>query len=203
MKAELKSLENEYDRLLVLYTKERQPKTLVMDPKEEMPEVIVDEKVAVEDIDYKVVEQEDPTLPAGVRKVKVAGQKGQERIKTTKFIVNGEVLDTKVDETVLRDAVDEIVLVGTKKVTTLVYPPKNPKGGKDGTSKDGINLLGNGGSQTPNGQTTVARNTATPGQTLPNTGDNSRVARQLALGGYGLLASLGLAGVVAKRKRGE
>ena len=40
------------------------------------------------------------------------------------------------------------------------------------------------------------------GKELPNTGTNSRVERQLALyGGYGLLASLGLAGIVTRRRR--
>ena len=40
------------------------------------------------------------------------------------------------------------------------------------------------------------------GKELPNTGTNSRVERQLALyGGYGLLASLGLAGMITRRRR--
>ena len=40
------------------------------------------------------------------------------------------------------------------------------------------------------------------GKELPNTGTNSRVERQMALyGGYGLLASLGLAGMITRRRR--
>ena len=40
------------------------------------------------------------------------------------------------------------------------------------------------------------------GKELPNTGTNSRVERQMALyGGYGLLVSLGLAGIVTRRRR--
>ena len=40
------------------------------------------------------------------------------------------------------------------------------------------------------------------GKELPNTGTNSRVEGQLALyGGYGLLASLGLAGMITRRRR--
>ena len=40
------------------------------------------------------------------------------------------------------------------------------------------------------------------GKELPNTGTNSRVERQMALyGGYGLLASIGLAGMITRRRR--
>ena len=40
------------------------------------------------------------------------------------------------------------------------------------------------------------------GKELPNTGTNSRVERQMVLyGGYGLLASLGLAGMITRRRR--
>lgn len=40
------------------------------------------------------------------------------------------------------------------------------------------------------------------GKELPNTGTNSRVERQMALyGGYGLLVSLGLAGIATRRRR--
>lgn len=89
-----------------------------------------------------------------------------------------------------------------------VKPPKGdeikpPKNGEIKPPKNGgVELLNNGG-QTPRGGANRTGNNAGTGKALPNTGDNSRVARQLALGGYGLLASLGLAGFVVKRKRGE
>ena len=53
-------------------------------------------------------------------------------------------------------------------------------------------------------QSPVAKKTGQKpaGKELPNTGTNSRVERQLALyGGYGLLASLGLAGMITRRRR--
>ena len=53
-------------------------------------------------------------------------------------------------------------------------------------------------------QSPVAKKTGQKpaGKELPNTGTNSRVERQMALyGGYGLLASLGLAGMITRRRR--
>ena len=53
-------------------------------------------------------------------------------------------------------------------------------------------------------QSPVAKKTGQKpaGKELPNTGTNSRVDRQMALyGGYGLLASLGLAGMITRRRR--
>ena len=53
-------------------------------------------------------------------------------------------------------------------------------------------------------QSPVAKKTGQKpaGKELPNTGTNSRVERQMALyGGYGLLASIGLAGMITRRRR--
>ena len=53
--------------------------------------------------------------------------------------------------------------------------------------------------QSPGAEKTVQK---PAGKELPNTGTNSRVERQMALyGGYGLLASLGLAGMITRRRR--
>ena len=53
--------------------------------------------------------------------------------------------------------------------------------------------------QSPGAEKTVQK---PAGKELPNTGTNSRVERQMALyGGYGLLASIGLAGMITRRRR--
>ncbi|KXU16434.1 Hydroxymethylpyrimidine phosphate kinase ThiD [Streptococcus oralis] len=52
-----------------------------------------------------------------------------------------------------------------------------------------------------NRDSTVLSQSQSEKQELPNTGTNSRVARQMVLEGYGLLASLSLVGLVMKRRR--
>ncbi|MEZ7735275.1 SEC10/PgrA surface exclusion domain-containing protein [Gemella sp. 27098_8_149] len=109
--SELKDLEKEYNRLLQIYTNERMQEPPI-DPK---PFIDIKEEVKEEELDYRTVEQNDPTLEEGKRVVKVKGKKGRKSIKTITLSENGKVLDVVTQETILEDVVDEVVLVGTKK----------------------------------------------------------------------------------------
>ena len=74
-----------------------------------------DVDTAKEDIPFKTIEEKDPTLPFGERKVKVKGVLGERTITKTFEVINGKrVGNPKVDTKVTKEPVDEIVVVGTK-----------------------------------------------------------------------------------------
>lgn len=76
------------------------------------------EKVEYEEvIPYKTIYQEDPTLPAGTTKVKVTGVTGLKLVSSTVTRVNGEKEVHHIDSVeILDEAIDEVILKGTKKV---------------------------------------------------------------------------------------
>ena len=129
--SELKGLEKEYDHLLEIYTNERKQEPPI-DPK---PFIDIKEEVKEENVNYKTIEQNDPTLEEGKRVVKVKGKKGRKSIKKITLSENGKVLDLVTQETILEEVVDEVVLVGTKK------PGDNP--GNNPGDNSGDNPGGN------------------------------------------------------------
>ena len=129
--SELKDLEKEYNRLLQIYTNERKQEPPI-DPK---PFIDIKEEVKEENVNYKTIEQNDPTLEEGKRVVKVKGKKGRKSIKKITLSENGKVLDLVTQETILEEVVDEVVLVGTKK------PGDNP--GNNPGDNSGDNPGGN------------------------------------------------------------
>lgn len=162
--SELKDLEKEYDRLLEIYTNERKQEPPI-DPK---PIINIKEEVKEEDINYKTIEQNDSTLEEGKRVVKIKGKKGRKSIKTITLSENGKVLDVVTQETMLEEAVDEIVLVGTKK------PGDNPgdnHGGNPGENpgdKSEDKAPGSSNNQPDLQRPSVNTNGL---NTLPNTGE--------------------------------
>ena len=77
---------------------------------------------AKEDIPFKTIEEKDPTLPFGERKVKVKGVLGERTITKTYDVLNGKrVGEPKVDTKVTKEPVDEVVLVGTKVDEKVTY----------------------------------------------------------------------------------
>ena len=150
--SELKDLEKEYDRLLEIYTNERKQEP----PIERKPFIDIKEEVKKEDVNYKNIEQNDPTLEEGKRVVKVKGKKGRKSIKTITLSENGKVLDVVTQEMILEEVVDEVVLVGTK--TPGDNLDDNP-GDKPGSSNNQPNL------QRP-------RVNSNGLNTLPNTGES-------------------------------
>ena len=193
--SELKGLEKEYDRLLEIYTNERKQEPPI-DPK---PFINIKEEVKEEDVNYKTIEQNDPTLEEGKRVVKIKGKKGRKSIKTITLSENGKVLDVVTQETMLEEVVDEVVLVGTKK------PDDNSDGNprKNPGDKLGDNLGDKPGDKAPgssNNQPNLQSPRVYPNglKTLPNTGKSENGMTTVA----GLVA-LAVATRLRKKAKGN
>ena len=118
---ELVTLEEEYKDLL-----KRRISNLVHENSEK-PELTFTEEVKEEEIKFNVVEELDPSLKEGERVVKTPGVVGRKKIKATIFKANGNEVSRVVDsEEVLTKAVDEVVLVGTKKEVSPILPEQLP-----------------------------------------------------------------------------
>ena len=116
---ELVKLEEEYKDLL-----KRRISNLIQP---ENPELTFTEEVKEEEIKFSIVEELDPSLKEGERVVKTKGVTGRKKIKATIFKANGNEVSRVVDsEEVLTKAIDEIVLVGTKKEVSPILPEKLP-----------------------------------------------------------------------------
>lgn len=77
-------------------------------------------KVVETKIPYETIEEKDPTLPEGERKVKTPGKEGLKTVTTTYTLntENGEI--TPKEEVKDEPKVDEVILVGTKKKAAQV-----------------------------------------------------------------------------------
>lgn len=118
---ELVTLEEEYKDLL-----KRRISNLVHENSEK-PELTFTEEVKEEEIKFNVVEELDSSLKEGERVVKTKGVVGRKKIKATIFKANGNEVSRVVDsEEVLTKAIDEVVLVGTKKEVSPILPEQLP-----------------------------------------------------------------------------
>ena len=118
---ELVKLEEEYKDLL-----KRRISNLVHENPEK-PELTFTEEVKEEEIKFNVVEELDSSLKEGERVVKTKGVVGRKKIKATIFKANGNEVSRVVDsEEVLTKAIDEVVLVGTKKEVSPILPEQLP-----------------------------------------------------------------------------
>ena len=193
--SELKDLEKEYNRLLEIYTNERKQEPPIA-PK---PFIDIKEEIKEEDVNYKTIEQNDPTLEEGTRVVKVKGKKGRKSIKTITLSENGKVLDVVTQETMLEEVVDEVVLVGTKK------PGDNPGDNLGGNlRKNPGNKPGNNPGDKAPGSSNNQPNLQSPRvypnglKTLPNTGESENGMTTVA----GLVA-LAVAARLRKKAKGN
>ena len=126
---ELVKLEEEYKDLL----KRRIPNLI----QPENPELTFTEEVKEEEIKFSIVEELDPSLKEGERVVKTKGVTGRKKIKATIFKANGNEVSRVVDsEEVLTKAIDEVVLVGTKKEVSPILPEKLPPRKEDKKPED-------------------------------------------------------------------
>ena len=116
---ELVKLEEEYKDLL-----KRRISNLIQP---ENPELTFSEEVKEEEIKFNIVEELDPSLKEGERVVKTPGVVGRKKIKATIFKADGKEVGRVVDnEEVLTKAIDEVVLVGTKKEVSPILPEYLP-----------------------------------------------------------------------------
>lgn len=128
---ELVTLEEEYKDLL-----KRRISNLVNENPEK-PELTFSEEVKEEEIKFNVVEELDPSLKEGERVVKTPGVVGRKKIKATIFKADGKEVGRVVDsEEVLTKAIDEIVLVGTKKELPPILPENLPPRKEDNKPED-------------------------------------------------------------------
>ncbi len=65
-------------------------------------------------VKFKTVTKYDSTLASGKSKVSVEGVNGVKEVTTTKKLLNGKVVGTKVTEKVTKKAVNKVVVKGTK-----------------------------------------------------------------------------------------
>ena len=115
----LVKLEEEYKDLL-----KRRISNLIQP---ENPELTFSEEVKEEEIKFNIVEELDPSLKEGERVVKTPGVVGRKKIKATIFKADGKEVGHVVDnEEVLTKAIDEVVLVGTKKEISPILPEYLP-----------------------------------------------------------------------------
>ena len=122
-----------------------------------------------EAIKFETEERQVDTRKAGERVVVRKGQDGVKQIKTTQKYVNGKPAgDPKVEETVLRQPINEIVEVGTAQQTTTNN--QNPT-----TPNATPNTTQNGVTTSPTGQ--PVNNNATPG-TVTTTSQYVTIARK-------------------------
>ena len=116
---ELVTLEDEYKDLL-----KRRISNLIQ---LKNPELTFSEEVKEEEIKFNIVEELDPSRKEGERFVKTPGVVGRKKVKATIFKADGKEVGRVVDsEEVLTKAIDEVVLVGTKKEVSPILPEKLP-----------------------------------------------------------------------------
>ncbi len=116
---ELVTLEDEYKDLL-----KRRISNLIQ---LKNPELTFSEEVKEEEIKFSIVEELDPSRKEGERFVKTPGVVGRKKVKATIFKADGKEVGRVVDsEEVLTKAIDEVVLVGTKKEVSPILPEKLP-----------------------------------------------------------------------------
>lgn len=185
LEKQIKDLEKEYARLLAIYTTERNPGGTQFDPNE-LPHIDIEETTRNEDIDFKVIEQNDDTLEVGKRVVKRVGRKGHKVVKVMKFTENGILKAIKEEVVETEDAIDEIVLVGTKKPVNTIpgtKPGTNP-GDNQGT-KPSVNPETKPGTNPGNQPSSTIQ-----AKQLPATGDTT--TSTTIFGIAGLLTAFGL-----------
>ena len=145
------------------------------------PVVTTKEETKTEDVAFQTKEVTNPDLPEGSRQVKTAGKKGVRTIVYTVTYTDGvETGRVEKSSTITTPAVDEIVEVGTKKVT-----PTTTNGDKNDTA-----ITGNQAESTKKEETASQDK-----KVLPSTG----TASTSLLSMIGLFIA-GLVGFVVRKK---
>ena len=149
-KADLTNKQTQLEEDIKLYTKllRQQVGATIFDqkaPENRLPEAIITEVTREYIVKYKVVEEFDSTLEKGRRVVKVKGKDGKRVVKLDVLTVNGQEVNSLEKEVLSEEeAVDEIVLVGTKESKVPTQPSFK------GTKKDNEKKLPNTGETTSN-----------------------------------------------------
>ena len=78
-------------------------------------EVGADNWITEEEIPFEEIFQEDDTIIEGKEIIKQEGVNGLKELKHSVEFVNGEAIANEVEENIIKEPVDKIILVGTKK----------------------------------------------------------------------------------------
>ena len=149
-KADLTNKQTQLEEDIKLYTKllRQQVGATIFDqkaPENRLPEAIITEVTREYIVKYNVREEFDSTLEKGKRVVKVKGKDGKRVVKLDVLTVNGQEVNSLEKEVLSEEeAVDEIVLVGTKESKVPTQPSFK------GTKKDNEKKLPNTGETTSN-----------------------------------------------------
>ncbi len=149
-KADLTNKQTQLEEDIKLYTKllRQQVGATIFDqkaPENRLPEAIITEVTRKYIVKYNVREEFDSTLEKGKRVVKVKGKDGKRVVKLDVLTVNGQEVNSLEKEVLSEEeAVDEIVLVGTKESKVPTQPSFK------GTKKDNEKKLPNTGETTSN-----------------------------------------------------
>src|SRR5699024_10196296 len=94
-------------------------------------------ETVTEEIDFETVEEEDSSLKKDETKVKQKGEKGEKEVEYEVTYKNGEETKREVkNENVIKDAVNKIILIGTKTTDSNKKPETEVKEEKDIESID-------------------------------------------------------------------
>ncbi len=86
----------------------------------EIQRVKYDSLVELEEIDYEIKRVEDSSISVGNKKVTTKGVNGEKSVTYTAKYIDGVLVEkTFVSEETVKEPVDEIITVGTKKIDTL------------------------------------------------------------------------------------
>ena len=79
------------------------------------------ETETTQEIPYESTQEETGELDLGDTQVKTAGENGARTIVTREKLVNGQVVETEeISSTVVKEPVNEVLLVGTREVETVL-----------------------------------------------------------------------------------
>ncbi len=83
-------------------------------------EVIYEEVTKTEKIEFEKISKKDSSLSKGTTKVATKGVDGEKQVTYKEKYVNGVLIDTVVEsETVIKEPVNQVTLVGTKKIYSV------------------------------------------------------------------------------------
>ncbi|KXT85683.1 LPXTG-anchored beta-N-acetylhexosaminidase StrH [Streptococcus oralis] len=99
---------------------------------ENKPELII----RTEEIPFEIIKKENPNLPAGQEKIITAGVKGERILYVSVLTENGQKTETIVDSQVTKEAVKQIVEVGTAVVNQADVEHTNNSKGEQATKAD-------------------------------------------------------------------
>lgn len=169
------------------------------------------EESTVDEIDFTTKYEDDNTLEKGKQKVSVEGKKGSLTKKYNNLYLvdpanpdSRELVKSTLVDTTQVDAVDEVILVGTKEMSQNADDDKNQTTEENGSSDTSGQTSSNMNEQKPITHI-QKKETSRTGKMLPRTGDENfaHIALPLALGGVVIASGAALLMMRRTQKHSE